>query len=396
MAFVPPVFFHSVKETDLLKRFFDSRKITGFPSNVPRVTNKKEKKLISERILDFFNSLDEDDRKKAEDGLTAVDILGNYRGVATIQGIIRDFNIPVDDSRCLNYSMRDRALFYYLEREDVFEEAMAILEFQDLSGWKRYPVPKTTISIMESKKTILKEAFQSMFQGEGRGKTCWVDVRKIEEDSCATISFDDHPQVCTQMDKSGKPDRLAIFRALDAIYFLYLPKENELHVKAKGSWQARDEYLNVFLETVFGIPLEKARPKHNLRLIMKNDFEINADNVPDLDSWLLRSLHLRYTNTGKRVVLSMPPNDKKSTGADGIKTMAHSLGLQKALNNKEIYIDRACFSFRFKSQEAKGGIKAISFFIDWVDKCDLGMIDEFEKKACRILKDTGIDEGFDA
>ncbi|NCU42228.1 MAG: hypothetical protein EOM19_05955 [Candidatus Moranbacteria bacterium] len=388
--FAPKTFFNHVKRIDLLKKFFTSHGAQSFPL----ISDKSPRRKVIELLMDFYNTIPETKKDIIEKALVTINRLSTQQGISILNDLIEVHKIALSLENYIDDGFHDRALYCYTENPQIFKEAMALSEFRDTTGWKRYPVSQKNFDDIEGKQDELKNAFETIFRKENRGKYCFVDMQSVQDTLYTTITFEDYPQVCSQI-KNGAVDHLSMFRPLNGIYFLYLPSEGELHIKYKGDWKDQDEYLKIFLKIVFDEEMEEMKQNYNLKLLINKDFELNTDEFSDdIESWLLKSLHLRYPTTKKRIVLSMPSRDYIDTGMDGIWSMIENLGLSVQIQRGDILIDKAFFSLRFKNIESKRGIKSVSFYIDWKDKCNLGRIDEFEKKACKILQKSGIDAGF--
>jgi hypothetical protein len=388
--FVPRTFFNRIKKINLLKKFFTAHSAQSFPS----ISEKSPRKEVSELLMNFYDTVPKTEKGAIEKALITINRLSTQKGNSLLNDLIEAQGIAISLEDYIDEGFHDRALYCYTENPEIFKEAMALSEFRDTTGWKRYPVSQKNFNAIESKQDELKNAFEAIFRKETRGKCCFVDMRSVQDALYTTITFEDYPQVCSQI-KDGEIDHLSLFRPLNGIYFIYLPNEGELHIKYKGDWKEQDEYLKTFLKIVFDTEMEEKKQNYNLKLLINKDFELNTDEFSDdIESWLLQSLHLRYTTTRKRIILSMPPRAYIDTGMQGIWNMIENLGLSTQIQRGDILIDKACFSLRFKNTDSRRGIKSVSFYVDWKDKCNLGRVDEFEKKACKILQKSGIDAGF--
>lgn len=390
--YVPRDFFHHIKRTDRLKEFFVSRGIQRFPE----ITKKTSRKDTVDLLSDFYNSIPHDKKNEIEKAFAVINRLSTDRGMAALNDIIEINQYEMDIDEFLDDGLHDRSLHYYMKRPEIFSDALTISEFRDMSGWTRYPVTEKNLSFIKDKIPALQKGFEDIFRKESRGQYCFINGKSIQDAYYIAISFQSYPRVCSQV-KDGEIDHLAIFRDLNTIYFVYLPKEAELHIKYHGRWQEKETYLQTFLKIVFGIEMEDMKRTYDLTCLVDKSFEINTDDFPDdVESWFLRSLKLRYRFSKKWIFLSMPPRDKIGTGTRGIWEMIEDLHLTIPLQREEIMIDEANFSIRFRSPESRGGIKSVPVRVNWTNKCSLGMIDDFERKASKILQKSGIDVGFNS
>jgi len=195
------------------------------------------------------------------------------------------------------------------------------------------------------------------------------------------------------MDASGEVDRMAVFRPLKEVYFLYAPEDEELQIKYRGSWQEREKYLTAFLRIVFNKPFERMGRTYNLDVFKNRNFIIDYGEYAGLaDMWLLRLMDLEFVGNKKKVILKVPAKNAAKTGVDEMWDLLDTLGLSRRMN--EIRINNIEASIRFKNSNSKTGTKTVPFSINWKDTCSLGTLDEFERYTNSILEKSGIDHGF--
>ena len=103
-------------------------------------------------------------------------------------------------------------------------------------------------------------------------------------------------------------------------------------------------------------------------------------------------MDLEFIGDKKKVKLTIPSKDASRTGTSDMWALLNTLGLDQKLN--QIRINSVELSIRFKNPSGKRSTKTVPFSINWKDTCSLGNLDEFERKANKILETSHIDYGF--
>lgn len=387
--FAPNNFFRHTKKVELLKKFFEE--VHSLP-DFPVQTESPERKETVETVTEFYSNISPEKKEDVDRDLATINRMATERGISLLNDLAQKYGASLDLEDYLDDGFHDRALFYFLEKKELFKEAVAIDEFYDQHGWKRHTAPNVETSVIENKKEELRTAFEKIFRADTRGRYCFVETYPRENMLYTVITFEDYPQVEPQI-KKGQVDRLSVYRPLKEVYFLYTPSDEELQIKYRGSWQEREEYLATFLKVVFNKELEKMGRTYNLDAFKSPTFSLDFGELTyDVESWVLRVIDLEFKGDKKKVRLTIPSKDASRTGTSDMWMLLNILGLDQKLN--QIRINSVELSIRFKNPSGKRSTKTVPFSINWKDTCSLGNLDEFERKANRILETSNIDYGF--
>ena len=389
--FAPKAFFHHVKNLGLLKKFFvDAHEATGFPS----INDGTPRGVAIEKLTEFYDGIDVKFREPMDKGLVLVNRMATERGISLLGDLAKGYGDTAGLEQNLDGGFHDRALYFYLEKHNIFNEAIAIDEFYDQQGWKRHPAPKKAISAIQNKKDALKATFSKIFQEEVRSRHCIVEMYKREECLYTVISFEDYPQIASQMKEDGEMiDRAGFFRPLKQIYFLYTPDDEELQVKYNGSWEDRDKYLEAFLRVVFDKPLQDAKQTFDLDRFKKPNFALEyGEHAEAVESWLLRVMDLELIGTKKRIKLSIPAKSAVKTGSEDMWDLLRTLQLAHRMD--DVRINQIEMTVRYRDPNSRNGVKGVAFKINWKDNCTLCKLNGFEKMTEKILETSKINYGF--
>lgn len=388
--FAPKAFFHHVKNLELLKKFFvEAHQISDFPL----VNEKMARGAAIDRLTEFYDGIDAKTREPADKGLVLISRMATERGISLLNNLAKAYNDIDGLEKNLDGGFHDRALWFYLEKNGIFNEAVAIDEFYDQQGWKRHPAPKKSMSVIQNKKDVLRAEFSKIFRDESRSRNCIVEMYKREECLYIVVSFEDYPQVASQMKDDGEIDRAGFFRPLKQIYFLYTPEDEELQIKYNGPWEERDKYLETFLRVAFDKPLQDAKQTFDLEPLKNPNFNLNyGKHAEAVESWLLKFMDLEVAGTKNKIKLSVPAKSATKTGAGDMWDLLGFLNLAGRMG--ELRINQVEIAIRFRDPNGRNGVKSVSFKINWKDNCTLCKLNGFEKMTEEILQTSKINYGF--
>jgi len=391
MSYSPKSFFKHVKATDLLNLYFTHIGVEGFPQ-IDDAMAVKEK---VENLVNFYNGIDAEQKEKIDRDFTLVTKLATDRGVQLLhdQAMARGEEVQLDEY--IDSNVYDRSLFYYLHKPELFKEAAAVDEFYDLSGWKRFPVSKKmSFAKVQEKSEDLKQEFEKIFREEARGRYCFVEMYPHDEKLYIVISFQDYPQTSPQLDdEKGEFNRMGFYRPWKEIYFLYTPDQDELQIKYKGSNAEKDRYVQKFGNVVFNGSIDTSKRSYDIAKFKDKNFALNLNGYTrEVAEWSVRALHLQFSGSGMKIALQVPARKATDSGTTDIWSLISHCRLENRMN--ELLVDRVDLVIKFNDDSARGGVRSVPFSINWKDTCTLNGIEDFDRKAQEILKNSGIDNGF--
>jgi len=386
-------FLLEIDDYSLVNDYFNNRNISGFSYTKD---DKKKKKQVAEemvaKIEEVLRKQPEQTQQEIERDFADINNLANEKGSQNLISEANDKTISIPLNTIADYNNYDRAFWFFNKHPSIFEEANAVQQFYDLSGWKRVPVPSKTIDFVAGKKEALANELKNYYTQEARGKHSFVDCYPKKDRIYVVAGVSDYATSDIRVDeKTGKIDKRGTRRPFFEIYYLYRPSDEnggELEIKAKGGWQKQRDLLGVFAKSVFGTELDDTKQTFNLELLKDKNFTIASDAEDQLEWWWLKSLELLTPNRD-RIKLSV--HDDKRDGVKAMWDLLQQLNLADQMQN--MIINNADFQFKFKpSRKYQKG--TATFNVNWKDRCSLNSIDEIHLKTRALLKKSKLDCGF--
>jgi len=388
-------FLLEIDNYSLVEEYFKNRNISGFSYSK---NDKKKKKQVAEEMVAKIEAVlrnqPEQAQQEIERDFADINNLANEKGSQNLIAEANDKAISMPLNTIADYNNYDRAFWFFNKHPSIFEEANAVQQFYDLSGWKRVPVPSKTIDFVAGKKEILASGLKKYYEQEARGKHSFVDCYSKKDRIYIVAGVSDYATSDIRVDeKTGKIDKRGTRRPFFEIYYLYRPSEDEdggeLEIKSKGGWQKQRDLLGVFAKAVFGVELDESKQTFNLELLKDENFTIASDAEDQMEWWWLKSLELLTPDRRSRIKLSV--SDDKHAGTAAMWELLRQLNLADKVH--QMIINNADIQIKFKpSRKYQKG--TATFNINWKDRCSLNSIDEVHLKARSLLKKSKLDCGF--
>jgi hypothetical protein len=389
-------FLLEIDDYSLVEQYLRGRKITSFSYSKDKKT-KQDNEAAVEQIEGVLHAQPDEIQKEIERDFQHISNLSNEKGSQNLmaEATAKSVQLPIQQFTEMN--PYDRALWFFNQHHDVFDEADAVQQFYDLNGWKRVPIPSKPIEFVLRKKDELATALKKYYEEkEARGKYGDVEMYPKGDRVYIVARLTDHAESDFVPDeKTGRLKKKGTRRPPFEIYYLYRLDEGEenggeLEIKARGGWQKQRDLLGVFAEAVFNHQLDDSKQTFNLELLKNENFTMVADPQDQMEWWWLKALELRTPDRLARIKITVGDNGKK--GAQAMWDQLRRLHLDDTIGT--MLINSADIQMKFKPTRKRQKGTA-TFYINWKDSCSLNSIDEFNVKARAILKKSKLDCGFD-
>lgn len=390
-------FLLEIGDYELVEKYLRGRKpsITSFTYAKPTKSKQNDEEIVTQ-ITAVLHEQSEPVQREVEWDFSRVNNLANDKGTRNLLDEAKDKGVELSTSQAIEMNPYDRALWFFNEQLNIFEQADAVQQFNDLNGWKRVPVPTKTTNSVLAKKDALAEGLKRYFvEKEARGKYCSVEMYAKSDRVYVVARLTDHAESNFEPDdKTGKLNKRGTRRPLFEVYYLYRPQnggegDGELEIKARGGWQKQRDLLGVFTKTVFDHELDDTKQTFNLEPLKQPTFSLIADTEDQMEWWWLKSLDLRTPD--RLTTITVTVSDDRKRGVDAMWEQLRRLNLDSRVTT--MLINRADFQLKFKTYRKRQRGTA-SFYINWKDSCSLNSIDEFHVKARKVLKKSKLDNGF--
>lgn len=278
----------------------------------------------------------------------------------------------------------ERALWFHLNREEIFFVVTQTFELDRVTGWRRIQVPaNVTKEELTERVNAFRNNLQIAYLQEFKGKRIAVQPIDREGRHYFVAYIEDLPESQIQFEDDGM-HRLKPYRPVIEAYFLYRPDEGMLEVKAKGGREKILKLQKVFADAMLNHDLSGAEPPtYNFELLKDfAELKFDAQHEPSVAGVRLKLLRFIYPDGKKTVTLEV--EDESKWGCDAMAEMVRD---HKIVAGARVH--QAVIQVKFKP-EGSGKPKSVTVRVTYPSLHDLRDRPE-DQIVRRLLKSWGID-----
>jgi Rps23 Pro-64 3,4-dihydroxylase Tpa1-like proline 4-hydroxylase len=388
-------FLLEIDDYSLVEQYLRTYSINDFSYTKPTGRKKNTEETVAQ-IETVLRKQSDAHQQEIERDFQRINNLSNEKGSQNLMAEAAEQGVTITAEQAIVLNAYDRALWFFLKHPKVFDQADAVQQFYDLNGWKRVPVPSKDTDFVASKRDALVDALKKHFtEKDARGKYGDVEMYPKTDRVYVVARLTNYAESdFIPNEETGGLEKQGTRRPLFEVYYLYRPNKGEegggeLEIKARGGWQKQRDLLAVFTKAVFNHELDDSKQTFNLELLKDPNFTMVADPNDQMEWWWLKSLELRTPDRLTRVKITV--SDDHKGGVSAMWEQLRRLNLADKVSS--MLINNAEFQIKFKPTRKRQRGTA-TFIINWKDTCSLNNIDEFNIKACAVLKKSKLDRGF--
>lgn len=387
-------FLCEIEDFSLVESYLKQRNINGFSFSKPVHKRKKNEDTV-EAVRKVLREQPDSVQQEIERDFSEINYLANEKGSQNLLAEAKDQGLSLPLDKFVEMNNHDRALWFFNNHPDIFQQADAVQQFYDLEGWKRAPAPTKDIDFILSRKEALNEALRKYYgEKEALGKYGEVEMYPKEGRVYVVARLTGNAENNFVPDeKTNGLIQDGTRRRLFEVYYLYRQNKEEknnaeLEIKARGGYTKQHDLLNVFSKSVFNTELDDSKQTYDLELLKNPRFSMVSDPEDQLEWWWLKALELRLPD-GSRTKITVPGDNKY--GADAMWERLKAQNLADKMT--DAIVNRAELQMKFKTtkKRQKG---SVSFYLTWKDTCSLSSNKELHLRAGAILKKSKLDCGF--
>jgi|GEM_PF-6231890 len=286
-------------------------KTIGLTSYTP--DESQNKKTRFEDFQNFYqDKLSQDDKNRIEYDAQQIHLLSSKIGIellfekANLDGI----KFPEEEMDIIN--QYDKAVWFYCNKLDFFEEVTAWLVSENKSGWKEVYFPKKPIEKVKGKEEILSKNLKTFLRKkDSTAENC--DVRAFEKEGriCYVAYPDGHAGI-RQYYENGERKDDKIRKDIENIYFIYDTYTGALATKAKRRNKYIQQMQAIFGDTVLNCAWEEAHNRIiNFDVLKDRDFDFptHDDKVEEV---YLKAVTFINEDTNEKISYEIP--ESKTSG----------------------------------------------------------------------------------
>ncbi|PIR47335.1 hypothetical protein COV06_04060 [Candidatus Uhrbacteria bacterium CG10_big_fil_rev_8_21_14_0_10_50_16] len=274
----------------------------------------------------FLGVIDNQNKQKHGEVLTALNDISDMSGWASVEylqitaeRLQKQVDWDVYDELPNHHS---RALWFFLNHEDIFNTSVDEHELDNICSWKSVVVPDVDVATLTNGITTLEQAIQEMFTFGRRKTRCKIKLIEKPDRICMVAYVEDRfvNDLKFEEDDKLKPDtpRRPILRA----YIQYWLEDKKLEVKIKGGQPKVEGLHRAVVEDVLELRYEDCKTcSYKLGVLASLDPDpLSVAEEQNVDSVELKAMNLRYRPNGSKLHLTIGSDSK-----GGVESMKSAL-----------------------------------------------------------------------
>jgi hypothetical protein len=265
-------------------------------------------------------------------------------------------------------STYERAMWVWLRRPDLFEQALLMHQVDHLTRWRKrtgLPAAKPRIT-PDSIRELSIGLSHCLRHEEGRGQACTVDYFRRRDGADVFVAYpDDFVQTVMMHDEGGQLVPRSIRHTFE-IVFAYHQNENWLHLFAQVASSVKPKLETLFGQIILGIDIgpQPSHRRFDLNRLKDRYFSLETD-PSDRVSASIRKLRLDVPHFGRLTV--EPRRDDR--GGDVYAVIDECLNDQ-TVSMDDVEVSLATIRFEFEPLGSRRG-GSLSFDVAWPDRCSI-------------------------
>lgn len=370
---------------DLLKSFYDSNSV---PFSYSKKLNTEE--LIN-HVLDHFKSLSGDTQDVVITQLSQVNELSAYAGAELLKEAAKKGKVKLPE-KFDDFSIKDTALWFYMNEDSLFNQTATKYELQDTVGWKDIFVPQISNAKVSRKRNVFTLALQKHLQdNESKGRYCIVEKYLKNGNIFFVAQPQDYARSDVTYSDATKINNKIIRKPIFKIFFRYDPKIGMLSVKSTAG-RAKDKiknYQKIFCKHVLNHEVNFEDQKiFDLNLIKDEHFSLPTK--PEVEYVKIRSATLLYYDRSLKITLDL--NQDSRSGLDDFHYRVKQLRIP--LDFVNVVSAKFYFNFKKPASLSKGLRTTVTAQVSFPNSHNFAD-KTFHNKAREYLKEWGITKKHD-
>ena len=310
--------------------------------------SNKEPKVEIQQALKVFESLPRQVRGEVELDFQEVNDLSSAEAIHLLisESGLTEQDQPNDFD---DYNQNDKAMWFYLNKKDVFREVAAWTEVDDTGGWREWlEVPKKTIKELAAHDAKLSTAVSEyLMKNELRGENCFVEYYIQKDRICYVAYPEGYGESDMTYDSQNEFQRGQLRKQVLRIYWVYYPKERRLRLKALGKWQKKQDYVKLFGDAVMGDEIDVTNDRvFNLDLLKNPKMSFQTHPEDKVEEFSVKLIRLSSFSGEHRITF-------ESTDKRGGFEAIHQLITDHKIDLDDYGVSQAKFYIKFETEIAR-------------------------------------------
>jgi hypothetical protein len=316
-------FLSNITENAILERLFKSVDC----EDVPFIAENTAQKDREKTLMAYYKSLEADVRVQLLEKINLISVVANKNGARIIKEYLDSNKYePLD---VIAESVTEKAVAFYFEHEEKFEDVYLLCNIMSKSGFKRFESGSKEVFSLEEKDTEFQGAIMEHIAKSNDSRFGSVKTVKSDKNYYTQFVFEDAPELDSKIDPVSNKATATTKRKLKEMYFVYLPENKTLLTKTIGNFEEQYFFAEAYSRIYVDFNLSPKEYLYDLSKFVGNeDHNQPLVGSADIVSWKILSVSLERSVTKEVVSVSCNPKIE-GEGMQAFHSLAETFNLKE-------------------------------------------------------------------
>jgi hypothetical protein len=361
-------FLSKFTQNSLLVQLFKMHEI----KNIPNIIDGKNDEKISGEWYEFFKSLELEKREEVSETISNINMLCSKDSYDIYKEYIS--KVTPTTNEIIAFSFYDKALAFYIDHFEKFEDIVFIISFYKKNGYKRYEAKGKVEKDIELVNDELKEKYSEYLEGViGSSVSASLVIKTLKHDDMyfTNINYKDNG------DKS--------------ISLVYIPELSEIIIKAASSKEVQFSIAEIYMKKLNGYAMDYKELSYDLdKFVNLKDTKAPLYDNTNITSWHVKSV--KMISGRSQINFTFKASDEEKY-MQGMHNVLANLNMTDGLHSGVHKINSVGLNMQVSSQDYNKGKKNVGVIIK-DNSTSLNILKKEHRLIDKILKDRAVCLGF--
>ena len=315
-------FLSTITENAILEKLFNSVSATDVPFIAENAAQKDREKVL----FAYYKSLEADIRIALLEKINLISVISDKNGARIIKSILDKSKYePLD---VVADSNTDKAVAFYFEHNDQFEDVYLLCNILTKSGFKRFESAGKEVFDLEGKDNEFQSAIMEHIAKTSESRSGSVRTVCFDKNYYTQFLFEDAPELDRNIDPTTNKATAIAKRKMKEMYFVYLPESKTLLTKTIGNFEEQYFFFFFYSRIYVDFNLSPKEYQYDLsRFVGADDHNYPLVSNPDIISWKILSVSLERSVTKELVTVTCNPKIE-GEGMQAFQALADTFNLK--------------------------------------------------------------------
>ena len=310
-------FFSKFTQNSLLVQLFKMHEVKSITNVMDGKNDANENSRVSDEWYEFFKSLELEKREEISETISQINILCSKDSNDIYKNYIS--KVTPTANEIIAFSFHDKALAFYVDHFEKFEDITFIISFYKKNSWKRFEAKGKIEKDIEVINDELKEKYSEYLEGViGSSVSASLVIKTLKHDNMyfTNISY-----------KDG---------GIKNISLVYIPELGEVILKASGNKEIQFSYAEMYMKKLNGFAMDYKEISYNLDTFVNlEDFKAPIFDNTNVNTWAIKSIKILSGRNTINFTFKLSDEEKYMQGMhntfsnlnmiDGLKSGIHKI-----------------------------------------------------------------------